>query len=398
MPHTADPLEPSARRPFWLRAERYITRAILWLCIAAMVTEAVVIVIDGGPWLGLAGAVVALAGAVLATRRPWLGLMLTWVGVAVTVAGGRDSIAESSVVVFTVFGLTARGLPAFRPTAASGLALALVFGVASIITSGRAVALDAVAVIVAVVAAGAVGSALYLQGRYWEALEQRTRDAVATREAEAERRVADERLRIARDLHDIVGHHVAVISMHLGALEVTAGRDPDAASRSLAAAREAVQAVLSETHGTLNLLRNPGEASDADELQPTPGLSTIPALVASFRTMGLTLDDQIDHTDAATGNVGVTAYRIVQEALTNAHRYGTGEAALTIRSERRALLITVANPVGAAGQSGVSEGSGFGLTGMRERVDVAGGRMTVTDSDGVFTVDVSLPLNERVTS
>ncbi|PZE94795.1 two-component sensor histidine kinase [Curtobacterium sp. MCBD17_008] len=385
----------SATRPLWLRAQSVLERLPLWVSVTAMIVELVVIATDGDGLLAGVGALVTLTGALVAVRLPQVGLALTMAGVVVVIVGGRDPIGECTVVVFVLFALTLRGLPPTRSTGITALAMAVIFGLASFLSAGRAVGLDAVAVIVAVVAGGAVGAALRLQRQYWESLEQRTRDAIATREAEAERRVAEERVRIARDLHDIVGHQVAVVSMHLGAVEVTAGRDDAATQRSLVAARTAVQSILSDTQRTLAMLRS-DDADDDHAGRPTPGLSSIDELVSSFRDAGLSIDVQItDQARRAHEAVGVTVFRVAQEALTNAHRYGTGEAALTVLTDEADLIISVTNPV--ASTPPTAHGSGYGLVGMRERVESAGGTLQLGADDDVFTVTARIPWNEGAT-
>ncbi|WIB67403.1 histidine kinase [Curtobacterium sp. MCBD17_035] len=387
---------PATPRPLWLRTQPVLERLPLWVSVTAMIVELVVIVTNGGGLLAGIGALVTLAGALVAARLPQVGLTLTMAGVVVVIVGGREPIGECTVVVFVLFALTLRGLPPTRSIGITALAMAVIFGLASFLSAGRAVGLDAVAVIVAVVAGGAVGAALRLQRQYWESLEQRTRDAIATREAEAERRVAEERVRIARDLHDIVGHQVAVVSMHIGAVEVTAGRDDAATQRSLVAARTAVQSILSDTQRTLAMLRS-DDADHDDVHRPTPGLSTIDELAASFQDAGLSIDAQItDQARRVHEAVGVTVFRVAQEALTNAHRYGTGEAALTVLTDEADVVISVTNPV--ASTPPTAHGSGYGLIGMRERVESAGGTLQLGTDEDVFTVTARIPWNEGASS
>lgn len=146
------------------------------------------------------------------------------------------------------------------------------------------------------------------------------REAEQGRQAAVERGVAQERLRIARDLHDGVGHQIAVVNMHLGAAEVHLS-DPRALRGDLVAARAAVQAVLRETQQILAVLRvdNAGERPQA-----TPSPAAVGDLVESYRQAGMVVNANIGSFGIAlSGQSSVAVYRVVQEALTNAHKHGS---------------------------------------------------------------------------
>ena len=199
-------------------------------------------------------------------------------------------------------------------------------------------------------------------------LEERARYLERTREEEARRRVAEDRLRIARDLHDSVAHAMATISVQAGAAEHVVERRPEAAKEALAAIRRASGDVLDELGAMLTLLRDDDEAA---ERAPTPGLDRIRDLVAASGVeCALTLEGPLD---AVGAPVGTAAYRIVQESLTNVLRHAPGaRAAVTVRAgDGGALTVEVTDEGGATVTR--NPGSGMGLRGMRERAEATGG-------------------------
>jgi signal transduction histidine kinase len=240
-------------------------------------------------------------------------------------------------------------------------------------------------------AAAAVGVAVRSQRAALESAEARARQAELTREEEAERRVTDERLRIARELHDVVAHHISVINVQAGVARHLLDSRPEQARTALGLVREASKTVLSEMSAVVGLLRT----EDEDVLtEPAPGLAAIGALVASSRRAGL------DLTCTVTGEPyelppipDLTAYRVVQESLTNAVKYGTGTADLVIDYRPEALCVQVRNPVG---DRPGTPGGGHGLIGMRERVDAVRGRLAAgPGAGGVFTVRAEIPRDPR---
>ena len=218
------------------------------------------------------------------------------------------------------------------------------------------------------------------------ALAEQARVAIGTREVEATRRVTEERLRIARDLHDVIAHQVAMLSVHLGVAEVALPDGAQSSRQALASARSCGRTVIHETQRILALLRRAEDAVDDEALRPTPALSGLGPLIASFESVGLNIDCSIDiPAEFADPSIGVTVYRVVQEGLTNANRYGDGTATVDMRMRNGQFCVTVQNPVGDSPR-GPDHGSGLGLVGMRERVESFGGRLTVDDDGGRFQV------------
>jgi signal transduction histidine kinase len=231
--------------------------------------------------------------------------------------------------------------------------------------------------------AAAVGVAVRSQRAAVEAAEARARQAEATREEEAERRVTDERLRIARELHDVVAHHISVVNVQAGVARHLLDSQPEQARDALTLVREASRTVLSEMSTVLGLLRT-GE--DETPTAPAPGLDGAGALVESMRRAGLEVTERVEGEPYALPEIAdLTAFRVVQESLTNALKHGTGTAELKLEYSPTAVVIEIRNPVRDVVPP--STGGGHGLVGMRERVTSLGGRFTADPQpDGWFTV------------
>jgi signal transduction histidine kinase len=231
---------------------------------------------------------------------------------------------------------------------------------------------------------GAVGEAVRNRRAYVAEMTERVRQAEQNREELARRRVMDERLRIARELHDVVAHHIAVITVQAGAAGHVIKQHPEQAGPVLEVIREASDNVLREIKSVIGVLRDPAEAAGSTE--PTPRLARVGELVEGLPGFDVSFEVTGEPRELPA-IADLAAYRIVQEALTNAHRYGTGSADLLVAYDPERVTIEVTNGVGAEG-----DGSGFGLIGMRERAAAAGGSVTAgTAGDGRFRLVATLP-------
>ena len=229
-------------------------------------------------------------------------------------------------------------------------------------------------------------------------LEERAATALATREIEATQRVTAERLRIARDLHDVIGHQVAMLSMNLGIAEIGLPEEAGASREALASARSNARTVIAETQRILVLLRRENDTLDDEALRPTPSLSGLDGLIASFQGIGLEVHTDIGPlTGPAEPSVEVTVFRVVQEALTNAHRHGEGAAKVALHEQNRRICVTVENRVARPGHAS-PPGSGLGLMGMRERVESSNGHLRIDGDDGWFRIRAEFsPAGEALT-
>ncbi|WP_143234612.1 sensor histidine kinase [Paractinoplanes atraurantiacus] len=242
-----------------------------------------------------------------------------------------------------------------------------------------------------VVLSVAVGDAIRNRRALLAQLRDRAEQAERDREAEARRQVHDERIRIARDLHDVVAHHIALVNAQTGVALHLMEASPDRARQALAGIKETSRTALDELRATVGLLRQEGDPDQ--ELQPTPGFAEaeLDRLLETVRATGLEVElTRTGDPFPLSGPADLAAYRIVQEALTNARKHSTTpRVSLEIAYGETNLHLTVTN---AAAASHRGAGTGHGLIGMRERARAAGGNLTAGLEDGdVFTVNARLP-------
>ncbi|MEW1794087.1 sensor histidine kinase [Streptomyces niveus] len=240
--------------------------------------------------------------------------------------------------------------------------------------------------------AGVLGHSVRNRRAYLAAVEERARRAEESRDGEARRRVAEERVRIARELHDLVAHQItlanaqATVAAHLFDIR------PEQTRKSLRELVETTGHALDELRSTVGLLRQSGDT--AGPAEPAPGLSRLPALLASFRGAGLEVSVEQEGTARPLApGVDLTAYRIVQEALTNVTKHAaTGTARVHLAWSRDRVTVTVADDgEGAVAVHG--RPPGYGLIGMRERATAAGGQLSAgRRPEGGFLVSAELPL------
>ncbi|MEU9413516.1 sensor histidine kinase [Streptomyces sp. NPDC048281] len=242
------------------------------------------------------------------------------------------------------------------------------------------------------------GNAVRLQSAYLEAVHARAEYAERGREEEARHRVAEERMRIARELHDVVAHHLALANAQAGTAAHLSRTHPDQVHRILRDLAGTTAAALRELKATVGLLR---QTDDQDlPLAPSPGLARLPELTEACESAGLTVHVHVEGIpQPLTAGVDLTAYRIVQEALTNVTKHAAAEAAyVRIGWARDNVTLTVtddgtATAPPAAAPSAPAHGRGFGLIGMRERARSVGGAFAAGHRDGGgYEVTTRLPL------
>ena len=228
----------------------------------------------------------------------------------------------------------------------------------------------------------------------WSMQSRRQRlEALEREEGEAARRAAtDERLRIAQELHDVVAHSLGVIAVQAGVGMHVIDNDPDEAKRALEHISRTSRSSLAEIRRLLGLVRS-GEPGDA--YAPTPGLADLPRLVDEVSGAGLRVElDVDDDLGELPPGVELAAYRIVQEALTNALRHARAQRA-TVRLGARGGRLRVIVADDGAGANGTGRPGGHGLVGMRERVAVYGGSLDAGPApEGGFRVDATIPYDE----
>jgi signal transduction histidine kinase len=219
------------------------------------------------------------------------------------------------------------------------------------------------------------------------------------REGEARRAVAAERARIARELHDVVAHHVSVMVVQAEAGPVAVEHDPARAAGVFEAIAATGRQALVEMRRLLGMLR--GEEEPTPRLAPQPGLAEVPSLVEQVGRAGLRVELVVEGTEAALPpGIDLSAYRIIQEALTNAVKHGgSGRARVLVRYGPDDLRLQIRDEGRPAGGNGApverrpDAAQGRGLLGMRERVALFGGELHVGPGpDGGFSVDARLPI------
>ncbi|MEV7392054.1 MULTISPECIES: sensor histidine kinase [unclassified Streptomyces] len=283
-----------------------------------------------------------------------------------------------------------------RPTARRYYlgSLALVVGVAMVFDPvGNAWPLKTIGPAAWLLLPVVAGNAVRLQGAYLEAVRARAEYAERSREEEARHRVAEERMRIARELHDVVAHHLALANAQAGTAAHLSRTHPDQVHGILGDLAGTTSSALRELKATVGLLRatdDPGLP-----LAPSPGLAQLPELTEACESAGLTVHVSVEGTPRPlTAGVDLTAYRIVQEALTNVTKHASAEDAyVRIGWSQDRLTLTITDDGTATAPAGPATGHGFGLIGMRERAQSVGGAFAAGHRDGGgFEVTTRLPL------
>lgn len=326
------------------------------------------------------------------TVRRWAPTVATLLGLAagLAFAAAQYPIALTPVGLLSIY--TAAGVLAPRP-ARLVLAVALAVGsIGALVGPGP----TDVGVPALILSAWLLGNFVGRRREYTAALEDRNRQLEEARLELAERAVTDERLRIARELHDVVAHTMTVVALHAGTGRMVAEQDPVAAHQALADIETTTRSALSEMRRMLGLLRGP-EEDEPGGLAPAPGLDDLDALVADVVRSGLTVEVRVtgERTQIPAG-VDLAAYRIVQEALTNVIKHaGRVKATVAVHYAADALTVNVDDDgprrAGVAGEP-VPPANGHGLVGMRERVAMYRGVLEVGPGpDGGFHVGARLP-------
>ncbi|MGB4778147.1 sensor histidine kinase [Microbacterium sp.] len=406
------PRDPRPRVPVWAR-DVLCVLVVVGTCFASNPREPYVA--PSPVIVGLA----ALSAAVLLLRRRWA-LPVVAATVALFLAGivierGQNVGLEFAVAI-AVFGVSARlGRRAGLPTTIIAIVVTVI---PTMVVMGTVFDPRITQLVFTLAFAGAGGDATRQHRDFIAALADRADRAERTREEEARRRVAEERLRIARDLHDAVAHEISVISLNAGVASQTVDADPAQAKESLAIVRRAARAVLAEIGDLMELLRStdatptptatstPTSTPQSEGARaPQPGVDRIDGLVSRFGQSGLAvgvrIEGDLSRVPPATGRV---AYRVVQEGLTNAHKHGDGgRAHLLLAVGDDDLTVVVTNPVRAAdrtpqqaGAHGAHEArSGFGLIGLREQVASVRGTVETGSAPGGWRVAARLPIDAQ---
>jgi signal transduction histidine kinase len=225
-----------------------------------------------------------------------------------------------------------------------------------------------------------------------ESLRDRAERAEAERELRAEQARLGERARIAQEMHDVLAHKVSLIALHAGGLEVNPAKEPATVERAAGVIRETARQAMEDLREVLGVLRQDVSADGAD-LTPVPNAADLTRLVEASRHAGVSVRTEIMLPADLPETIGRTAYRIVQEGLTNVHKHARGAATdvLVRRDAVHGMTVRVTNVCPVAAGS-LLPGAGAGLVGLRERVGLAGGVLTAGPvSDGGWRLEARLP-------
>ena len=348
-----------------------------------------------------ATAAFATAVTPVAVRRIWpvpVLVVVTGVGCLLTVLG------RAPVIVDLTLGMSAytAAVRCRRTAAIAMLVLSeLAFGAAFLTAAAYSRSqTDAVRGLMVAGALWFVGDSVrerrkYLAGRAEQEAERRQAEAERSRQA-----IREERIRIARELHDVVAHSLSVVTVQAGVGRKVEAAHPGEALRALRAVEVTGRGALEEVRRILGLLRDDGEGPS---LAPSPGLEDLDELANSVRAAGIPVRLAVTADSAALPPaVALTVYRIVQEALTNVVKHARGaEASVRVRADTGGVRIAVtdngrgwaaAAPAGTAGAAGDTAGAGHGILGMRERAAAFGGTLDAAPlPGGGFQVTAFLP-------
>jgi signal transduction histidine kinase len=238
------------------------------------------------------------------------------------------------------------------------------------------------------------GAAVRSRRQLLESARLRAELAEQTREAEAERRADQERLRIARDLHDVIGHSFAAVNVQARAAGAVLDTDQAGARRALTAIESISRAALAEIRQALGVLRQGGQGATV----AAAGLTAqICQLLEPLRQAGIQVDARVDMGDAPLPRAPADAvYRLVQESLTNVMRHAAAQT-VQVRAARKGETVAVEIVNDGTGQAAVSpsgevSASGHGLAGMCERVTALGGQLQAGPAGGGFKVTGTVPV------
>jgi signal transduction histidine kinase len=363
---------------------------------------------DWRPLDPLAYVLLAAGPLALLARRRWPARVL-----AVTLACGLAYAARtypegpSSLAIYPALWTVALTLPRRTAWVAAGGTALAVAGAELFLYGATMFDGEPLYAAVTVFAAMWWGEAVRARRAYVAELRDRAERAERTREEEARRRVDEERMRIARELHDVVSHTIGVISVQAGVAAHLLERRPDKAADSLAAIRQASDEALGELHAMLGVLRDGDGRGARAPLSPAPGLGELDALVAQAAGTGLEVKVSLaGRPRRLPPAVDLACYRVVQESLTNVVRHagasraditvthGDGRVEVEIADDGNGVESAVGRP--SADPDRQDRRSGQGILGMRERARALGGTLDAGPRPGGgFRVRASLPVGGR---
>ncbi|WP_307815669.1 histidine kinase [Streptomyces sp. 7-21] len=350
---------------------------------------------DWFSWLVFAG---SLAGLLAWRRLPLAAAVVTGAGIAAWTLYGHIGELLNLPVMVALYGVAVSGER--RRTLVTGAVAAAASGVVAVLSGqeeGRpfpSPVLEMIWPLVPLLLGEVVRGRRELTASYAE----RALRAEREREREAERRVRAERMRIARELHDIIAHTVSAMTVQAGVALEAMERRPDLARDAMRQVRASGREAVRELRATLEVLRDVPGGGAPGAGGPAPGLAQLPGLVARAggERLRVTLAGPLPDPARVPPGTGLAAYRIVQEALTNVVKHSRAREAVVSLAEADGTLVAEVvdgGPARAAGAPPAGDGGGFGLIGMRERAAAVGGTLACgPEPGGGFRVRAELPL------
>lgn len=343
----------------------------------------------------LSGLIVCVVVMSLTLRRRMPVAVLAFVlagCLTLTAFGYVPMLGPAAAYLIAIYSVAShRGLATSLPVGAFGLVLYVV-----------SMALDgywfwqAVSNSVLLIGVWWIGRSLRLRRAYLDELEARARRLERAREADSRAARAEERSRIARELHDVVAHHVSVMTVQAGAARRILHRDPEAVQDALSTIEQMGRTALGEMRRLVGVLRTEAEPART-ELSPQPGVHDVSGLVDQLRETGLQVQLWIEgESRSLSPGVDLAAFRLVQEALTNTLKHAGPQARAWVRiqyADRQLEIEVEDDGRGLVAGLGRPGGNGHGLVGMRERVALYGGDLRIGPrSGGGFEVRARFPL------
>ncbi len=359
------------------------------------------------PWPLIALALLGTLPLVARRRQPVLVLVVVESALVLSFVAPAPNEPPNSLALFIALYTIAS-----RAERRTSLQIAVLIGAINVLVSLVGVLLGypegaaaLFAAIAAVVGAWSLGDNVRTRRAYLAQLEERTRRLEVEREENARHAVRDERARIARELHDVVAHHVSAIAVQAGAAAEIVERDPLRAREALRSIQGSSRQALAEMRALLSVLR--GDDEPGTDRLPQPGLAQLESLIAQSRAVGLPVTLRVEGfprplpeaLDLSAYRIvqealDLSAYRIVQEALTNSRKHaGLARASVLVRYGEEALELEIRDDGRGTTRPAPGTNEGRGLIGMRERVALFHGDLTTgVVADGGFAVRVRLPL------
>lgn len=376
-------MRPAFVRPEWIRKAAVGAEAIANPPGAGIATTP-----EWLPYLLAAGVFLPL---IIRREIPWLALGLSGVFTIAYAASPMPAAFTILGPMVAMYSVAAFSKHWHRSVLGVLVAGFLGAGVVFAFTSDFRGVMEIISAFVMLAAAAFLGDTTRNRREYVAEVEQRAMLAVQAQEEEALRRIDEERIEIAREVHDVVAHSLSIVAVQASAAETLLEDDPDKARESIANIRATSKDALGELRSMLEVLRTGADAPTA----PSADLGQIDQLVEPVREAGLTVDlDMQGDIGAVPAFVSVSAYRIVQEALTNVVRHAQADSvSVAVSVMPRTLTLTVADNGVGASQTATDSTAGHGLRGMSERVEALGGTFSAgsAKAGSGYTVTATIP-------